>query len=101
MKRVRLQIEKALAGKLQCMLDSGEQVSGEKECAVLHEFTANFGDGIEADIKVCNGDSGPWIDAVLFDGGQELLVLEPEFERVLGEYTFRLNDEIYTVELHT
>ena len=57
------------------------------ECEVLKTYTANFSDGIEADIKVCNGDTGAWIDAVLFDYGNEINLLEPRYTLV-GEYIF-------------
>ena len=68
-------------------LESDEQVPDAGECEVLKTYTANFSDGIEADIKVCNGDTGAWIDAVLFDYGNEINLLEPRYTLV-GEYIF-------------
>lgn len=57
--------------------------------AVLMTFTVHFEDGCEADIKVCNGDTGPWIDPVLFDAnGCELCVLQEESGEILGVYDF-------------
>lgn len=51
----------------------------------------DFGDGIEVDIILVNGceDSGPYIDAVLFDEGNEISCLEPNFECVAGQYEFK------------
>ena len=58
-------------------------------------LTANFGNGIEADIKLCNGDS-PYVDAVLFDDGSEVHVLEVS-DTIEGEYCFSYNDDDYIV----
>lgn len=74
----RLQVDKRLADHLQFLMDLDEEVIGAKRDAVLHVFTVDFGGGIEADIKVCNGDTGPWVDAVLFDQGREVQILEPD-----------------------
>jgi hypothetical protein len=62
---------------------------------IIQTFTANFGNGIEADIKVCNGD-GPYIDPVLFEDGNEVVVGEPSW--ILdGVYDFEYMNEIYRV----
>ncbi len=64
---------------------------------VPYTYTCKFLNGIEADIKVVNADS-PYIDAILFDeNGFELSVLEPEFERLDGQYIFYLDKDMYTV----
>ncbi len=69
-------------------------------------YTAKFENGIEADIKVCGvkeeldaeaDQCTPYIDAVLFDMGNEVAVLEPTFEHLDGEYIFNLDGTIYEV----
>ena len=65
---------------------------------VMNTFTANFGNGIEADIKFCNGDTGPYIDAVLFQDGSEVHVLEPS-DILDGEYPFEYKDVTYVVDV--
>lgn len=49
--------------------------------------------GLEVDIKVVNSESGPYIDAVLFEGGLEVCCLEPSFEQFDGEYKFFLDEQ--------
>jgi len=62
-------------------------------------FTVRFDNGYEADIKVVNADP-PYIDAVLFDEyGFEISILEPEFEQILGTYTFNILNDTFIVEL--
>jgi hypothetical protein len=68
------------------------------ECDVLRTLSFNFGHRMEADIKVCNGDTGPWVDAVLFNKGCEVAVLEPS-DSLAGEYPFEWNGHTYTVEI--
>jgi len=62
-------------------------------------FTAKFGNKVEADIKVVDTDSGPWIDATLFDNGSEQVTIEPQYA-LLGEYSFEYNDKRYVVKLY-
>jgi hypothetical protein len=62
-------------------------------------FTAKFGNKMEADIKVVDTDSGPWIDATLFDNGSEQVTIEPQYT-LLGEYPFEYNDKRYVVKLY-
>ena len=58
--------------------------------------TARFGSCVDADIKLCNGN-GPYVDAVLFQGGNEVMVLEPEFETMVGEYVFDYGGAEYVI----
>ena len=77
----------------------GPCVTDTKRDAVLQKFSIPFGNGYEADIKVCNGGSGPWIDAVLFDGrGCEVAVTEPGGGPIEGEYVWQVGDT-YTLIL--
>lgn len=66
-------------------------------------FTALFPDGIEVDIKVCNGSdaSEPFIDAVIFEHGSELYPLDPRFDRLEGDYAFTVGQDTYIVTVQT
>ncbi len=68
---------------------------------IIETFTVKFKDGREADIKVVNGseDSGPYIDAVLFEDGQEIAVCEPVFDELDGDYHFFLAEHHYWVKV--
>ena len=80
----------------EAMLSSEEAVKGYREGDTLCVFPVDFGNGVEADIKICNGNMGPWVDAVLFDNGQEVCVLEPSFDPdITGEYIFEYGDDEY------
>jgi hypothetical protein len=56
-------------------------------------------EGLEVDIKVINSESGPYVDAVLFENGSEVYALEPSFEHIRGEYLFELDGEEILVEI--
>jgi len=62
---------------------------------IIEIFTADFGGGIEADIKVCNGD-GPYVDPVLFIDGYEICLGEPRWH-LEGDYEFSFLGDTYTV----
>jgi hypothetical protein len=72
-------------------------------------FTAKFEHGIEADIKICGvkesadaeeDECTPYIDAVLFEDGNEVCVIEPCFDSLDGEYIFDYNNKQYRVTIH-
>ena len=72
------------------------RATSDPECEdVPIKFTANFGDGIEADIKVCNGDP-PYVDPVLFAAGNEVSVLDCD-DDVQGSFPFDYNGKQYIV----
>jgi len=83
---------------LELLLKRDTAVQDAKECDVLHTFTFDFGGKIEADIKVCNGDTGPWVDSVLFLDGSEIQCLEPS-DQLEGEYPFDYNGVKYTINI--
>lgn len=68
-----------------------------KDCETIATYTAKFDDGIEADIKLCNGDT-PYVDAVLFHNGCEVAVLEVS-DTLDGEYAFTYNNNKYIVSV--
>ena len=65
---------------------------------VIDKKTANFGGGVEVDIKLCNTDgtddnnagdaSTPYLDIVLFIDGCEAGCLEPRFFAIDNGYEF-------------
>jgi hypothetical protein len=89
--RVILEIPAEQLQSLQQFLDS----PGVDRVATLATFTADFGNGMEADIKMCQGDP-PFVDAVLFDCGSEVAILEVS-DALEGEYLFDYDGQKYQV----
>jgi len=104
MKTQRITIPKAVLDELNSIIKGELEIVDEDTIAT---YTANFGDGIEADIKVCGVSTTeewnkeesctPYVDAVLFDNGNQCGLLEPEFEQLDGEYIFEYDNEKYQV----
>jgi len=81
-------LPKSTIARVNKMLNAGAEIEDAGQDDVLETFTAKFDhDGHEADIKVVNSDGGPYIDAVLFQNGNEVDLLEPSY-RLDGEYAF-------------
>lgn len=105
MKTIKRQVslKPTLLTQLNGWLAQHTAVAGYKETAVLYSlpvcFAKNPEGNIEADIKVCNGDTGPYIDAVLFCDGNEQAVLEPSFEQFEGTYIFHYAGNKYQVTI--
>lgn len=81
-----------------------EEPKSREECLsedATISVTANFGNGIEMDIKCCGvkfyeeESNLAWTEAVLFDHGSEVACTEPEDE-FLGEWTLEYDGETYT-----
>lgn len=79
----------------------------ESECFNEDEtisYTANFGNSIEMDIKVCGvqyeeeGTNTPWTEAVLFDHGSEVCCSEPG-DRLFGQWELDYEGKTYIVEI--
>lgn len=83
-----IQIPATEAVTIQGWLDSDHLVAGTvgKE-DTIKRFTVKFEENVEADIKVCNSEDGPFIDAVWFDEGCEIGFLDCR-RTLLGEYIF-------------
>lgn len=98
-KRVIIQVPANRIKELQDMIDNNIMDPTIDRDNCVEVFTAQFGDGIEADIKVVNSKDGPWIDPVLFDDGHQCGLLEPDYQ-LEGEYNFgEYNGYTYIVEL--
>ena len=90
---VTIYIDADEADIMQQYLDS----DGQDKVGTIQTYTAIFSGDVEADIKVCDGDP-PFIDAVLYDAGSEVELMEVSDE-LLGDYEFFYNGKIYTVTL--
>lgn len=87
--RTEIAISPAALAEVNALLSCGGQIEESKREAVLRSWTATFQDGCQVDLKICNGDRGPWIDCVLFDSdGTEIQVLEPTDGPLEGDYCF-------------
>jgi hypothetical protein len=65
-----------------------------KRDTVLATISGEFVNGYKYDVKVCNGEPGPWIDTVLFDpNGIEVAVDQPSDGPIEGEYCLQPNAE--------
>ena len=91
METVTIVISNKEADLMQSFLDS----EGEDSVGTIQNYTADFGGGLEADIKVCKGDP-PFVDAVLYANGSEVQVMDVSDE-LLGEYLFYHNGKVYAV----
>jgi hypothetical protein len=62
---------------------------GQNSDSVMKMWSANFGGGLEVDIKICDvsEDTTPYIDAVMFQDGSEIGLLDVS-EELAGEYIF-------------
>jgi hypothetical protein len=98
MKEKIIFIETSTAKKYQKILDIKEGFypdAGQDEVMLL--LRTDFGDGIEADIKVCNGNT-PYVDPVLFNNGSEVCVGEVS-DTLVGDYAFDYAGETYKVKI--
>lgn len=95
-----IKVEKKLAKIIQKHIDQNKPLDENirRNNQVDLTLTAKFGDGIEADIKVIDTDTGPWIDAILFDNGSEQVVIEPQYV-LLGKYPFEYDNKKYVVQV--
>lgn len=82
--------------ELNSLLKQTEKSPDYKDASTIRIFTAKFGNNIEADIKVVNGD-GPYVDPVLFDNGHEVACLQDPSESLEGEYIFEYKNKTFTV----
>ena len=82
----------------QAMLD-GRVTVEEKAGTVMHTYSFPFDYGIEIDLKLTTTTfSGAYVDAILFDGGCEALVLEPQYS-LYGPRVFTYKGKTYIVEV--
>lgn len=80
-----IKIPRNLHNVLQNLLDS--KTNPKTPGDVIHTFGISYGD-IEIDIKITKSNSGPYIDTILFENGEEIATLEPRY-KLLGHYLFK------------
>ena len=84
--------------RLQKLIDQNRMDPKNDRDGICQTMTAQFDNGIEADIKICNSENGPWIDPVLFFNGSEIGVLEPQYT-IEGEYLFEIDENEFIVKV--
>jgi hypothetical protein len=88
---ITLEISKSELEDCNRILVTGKKLAVKND--VMKTFTVSFPDGYEADIKLCNGEP-PFVDAVLFNQGQEVARLDSDSNRIEGEYTFDAQHQV-------
>lgn len=91
-----IKVEKKELKEMNSILSRTEKHPDYKDATTIKVYTAKFENGIEADIKVVNGD-GPYVDPVLFKDGYEIQCLQDPSERLDGEYIFEYKNQTYRV----
>ena len=81
-----LTIPTELAEKAKWILGQGGPLDGFPSIYSFYEGTTQFVNGVEVDVKVCNGDT-PYVDVVWFRNGHEVMVEEPS-DDLFGESVF-------------
>lgn len=82
-------------------LDTGQGFEDERPDGTVDVWTANFGDGWEMDVKLCNApaaDGGCWTEAVLFYNGHEVSHTDPR-ANILGEWTIEHGVLTFTINV--
>lgn len=93
---IELTLEKV--EELQALLDMDESVPDAGPDETLWLGTVNFEDDIEADIRIINSDSGPFVDALLTQSGGECCLLDPIYT-LASDYEFEYEGETFIVEV--
>lgn len=97
MQKRTIYISREEYGDVQTFLDKGKPVNDVGRDEILKIFQVDFGEGVEADIRIINSDR-PYVGGSLYNGDCETAVLEPR-EELLGGYTFDHEGRIYVVEI--
>lgn len=83
------------------LLDAGVidlHAKGISKYSTVDKWTAEFSNGIEVDIKICSSTDQLFVQAVLFDNGSDVSVIEVEYE-LDGEYYFEYKDVLYVIKV--
>jgi len=97
----KIKVDKKYAKIIQNHIDKNKPLEEKIEHIDTPEkvFTAKFTKNIEADIKIYDSKQGPWIDCILFDNGNEAVLLDVQYV-LLGNYPFEYKGNKYIVELY-
>lgn len=98
--KVTIELRKSEADEIQKWLDSDEPIPDAGQDEIVKTWTANFGNHIFADIKLCNTKSGPYLDCILFHDGNEVVLQEPQYV-LLGSYPFEYEGITYELIITT
>ena len=95
----KISVPKNVLNEYNRYLDSGDTYPDAARYETVETFTANFGDGYEADIKVCaTWECDLFVDAVLFKNGSEVAHCDPEYA-LDGIFEFDADDNYFSVEV--
>lgn len=104
MKTRKIKISQDLAKFYEKVLSREDFDPDYKKDGVIDVVVAQFDNGFEADIKVCNTEDrgkddpeAPFVDPVLFDEDSQEICCIPAEDTLLGEYLFEYEDETYQV----
>ena len=98
-KQVKLTLSKAKEAELNKILERRTRLADTKDGTVIESFTVNFGDDIEADLNIVNGD-GPYLDVVFFHKGSEIGCSEPSWS-MGGSHAVEYFGQGYEVVIET
>ncbi len=69
---------------------------------VVFGFTKEVKDtSFEIDLNVVGCDGSYYIDAILFENGHEVMCLEPQYDRIDGNYIFEIGQDIISLNVET
>jgi len=90
------------AENYQALMLAGANTEGFSRYATIQSWTVDFGEGYEADLKVCSSDIGDplWSEAVLFFNGAEVSCSEPRSE-LCGEWLLHADGREFVVNVVT
>lgn len=98
--RVALQIPPGEAREADNLLGMEKVVQDARKDGVLMTWTATFQDGCQADLKICNGDAGPWAEAVLFDTDGHEIACSHVDTTIWGEWVLLTGNDGYLLQVH-
>ena len=98
MNNKKLEIEEAELNELNCYLSLNTAVSNFGPDEIIKTYSVSFHDKIRAELDIQNTEDGPYVNAILFDDGQEVGLIEPCYE-LHGKYSFEYNNKNYTIEI--
>ena len=95
-----LEIETSLAHYINELLTQTE--SSDVTDEVVFGFTKKVKDTpFEIDINVVGCDGSYYIDAILFENGHEVMCLEPQYDRIDGNYIFEIGQDLISLTIET
>ena len=97
-REITLRVPQATIDRMGEILER-EELDREDQDQKFFSITAEFGDGFEADIEVCSGQSNAFLNPVLFLNGQEIACIQDCSEHLDGEYCWSWKDQEFVVNI--